>query len=186
MWAEYEAGAQTPWQYNERLFEGFTLPEAELQRFLETVELDVGAHALVAWCAKRDVPFRILSDGFDYNLERLQAIHGVRFDYTSNHLRYVDGTWRISPGHPDPSCDCGTGTCKRAVIGGWRLAHPDAFCVHIGNGRVSDTCGALAADLAFAKQTLAEELEMRGVLFERYETLNDVVVVLEERISDIG
>ena len=27
------------------------------------------------------MPFRILSDGFDYNLDRLQRIHDVRFEY---------------------------------------------------------------------------------------------------------
>jgi 2,3-diketo-5-methylthio-1-phosphopentane phosphatase len=186
LWAEYEAGEQTAWQYTKRLFTGFALPEPELHRFLETIELDAGAQALVGWCTKREVPFRILSDGFDYNLKRLQDIHGVRFDFTSNHLRYVDGCWQISPGHPGPDCSCGTGTCKRSVITAWREEHPGTYCVHIGNGRVSDTCGALAADLAFAKDTLAEELERRGEGYERFDDLNDVVADLEARFSDLG
>ena len=186
LWAEYEAGNQTAWQYTARLFEGFRLPEAELQRFLETIELDAGAHALVAWCTERTVPFRILSDGFDYNLDRLQDIHGVRFAYTSNHLRYVDGCWKIEAGRPDAQCDCGTGTCKRSVIAAWRADHPGVHCVHIGNGRVSDTCGAIEADLAFAKETLAEELESRGVAFERYDDLNDVMVELESRYCSVS
>ena len=79
----------------------------------------------------------------------------------------------------------GTGTCKRGVISQWRAAHPSAHCVHIGNGRVSDTCGAIAADLAFAKETLAEELESRGVAFERFDDLNDVVASLESRVRDL-
>ena len=186
LWAEYEAGGQTAWQYTRRLFEGFSLPEAELQRFLETIELDAGAPALVAWCTERGVPFRILSDGFDYNLDRLQDIHGVCFAYTSNHLRYVQGRWQIEAGQPDPECGCGTGTCKQSVIASWRAGHPGAYCVHIGNGRVSDTCGAIAANLAFAKETLAEELEGRGVAFERYDDLNDVVAELEVRYSSLG
>ena len=185
LWAEYEAGGQTAWEYTSRLFEGFALPEPELQRFLETIELDAGAHAMVAWCAMRDFPFRILSDGFDYNLERLQEIHGVRFDFTSNQLRYVDGCWQISPGHPDPTCGCGTGICKRSIIAAWRAAHPAAYCIHIGNGRVSDTCGAIAADLAFAKETLAEELERRGAAFVRYQDLNTVLAELEGRLPDL-
>ena len=52
--------------------------------------------------------------------------------------------------------------------------------MHIGNGRVSDLCGAIAADLAFAKDSLAEELESRGVAFERFETLRDVIPQLEQ------
>jgi 2-hydroxy-3-keto-5-methylthiopentenyl-1-phosphate phosphatase len=183
LWAEYEAGKQTAWEYNVRLFEGFALPEDELQRFLETIELSAGAHELVAWCDARKAPFRILSDGFDYNLDHLQQIHDVRFEYTSNHLRYVDGCWEITPGHPDPSCGCGTGTCKRSVIGAWRESNPGAVCVHIGNGRVSDACGAIAADFAFAKDTLAEELEQRGAEFERFRDLNDVVAGLDARFT---
>jgi len=186
LWREFERGGQTAWDYAIRLFEGFDLPEPELHRFLETVELDPGAHALVAWCAKRDIRFRIVSDGFDYNLERLQEIHGVRFDYTANRLRYVDGRWTIQPGRPAPDCECGTGTCKKSVIEAWRVVHPQDFCVHIGDGRVSDTCGALAADLVFAKASLAEELEARGQTFERFCDLNDVIASLEHRFSDLG
>lgn len=184
LWDEFEQGRQTAWEYAERLFDGFALPQEELRRFLETIELDAGAHALVAWCAKRDIAFRILSDGFDYNLERLQEIHGVRFDYTANGLRYVDGRWEIRPGRPAPGCICGTGTCKKAVIDAWRVSNPRAVCVHIGDGRVSDTCGALAADLVFAKDSLADELEARGAVFERFEDLNDVIASLDRRFSD--
>jgi 2,3-diketo-5-methylthio-1-phosphopentane phosphatase len=184
LWAEFERGEGTAWEYAERLFDGFDLPEAELLAFLETIDLDPGAQALVAWCAKRDVPFRVVSDGFDYNLDRLQDIHGLRFDYTANGLRYEQGRWRIRAGGPNAECGCGTGICKRSVIESWRLSHPNAFCVHIGDGRVSDTCGALAADLTFAKSSLAEELERRGAPFERFTVLNDVIASLERRFSD--
>jgi len=50
---------------------------------------------------------------------------------------------------------------------------------HIGNGRVSDLCGAEEADLAFAKDTLAEALEERGQPFHSFVTLEDVVDELE-------
>ncbi|MEZ4291133.1 MAG: hypothetical protein R3E53_11600 [Myxococcota bacterium] len=88
-------------------------------------------------------PLRILSDGFDWNLERLQSIHRVHFDFMANHLEYEGDVWRISPGRPNPACGCGTGSCKRGIISAYRAANPGAFCVHIGNGRVSDLCGAL-------------------------------------------
>jgi 2-hydroxy-3-keto-5-methylthiopentenyl-1-phosphate phosphatase len=51
--------------------------------------------------------------------------------------------------------------------------------VHVGNGRVSDLCGALAADVVFAKDSLAEELGAQGIGFERFSTLHDVVEGLE-------
>jgi alpha-galactosidase len=179
-WARYRSGEITAWEYNCAVIDGLELPREELDVFLESVEIDPGGGALVAWCEEREVPFRILSDGFDYNLERLQQIHGVRFDYASNRLRYEGDTWCIAPGHPNPDCRCGTGSCKRGLIFAYRSANPGAFCVHIGNGYVSDLCGAQAADLTFAKDSLASALDQRGEAYLSFETLHDVRAVLSQ------
>jgi alpha-galactosidase len=178
-WARYERGEITPWEYNMEILDGLALPLETLEAFLHSVDLDPGAAELVHWCGARGVPFRILSDGFDYNLNRLQQIHGVRFAYDANSLRYDAGVWRIAAGHPNPPCGCGTGICKRGRIERFRSLHPGTTLVHIGNGRVSDLCGALAADVAFAKGSLAEEMSRRGEPFEPFETLRDVIPVLE-------
>jgi alpha-galactosidase len=183
VWARYQRGEITAWQYNLEILGGLPLPEPELEAFLRSIQLDPGAGELIAWCRKHQVPFRVLSDGFDYNLNRLQVLHGVSFAYDANHLRYQDGRWRIRGGHPNPACACGTGTCKRGRIEAFRADHPEATLVHIGNGRVSDLCGALAADVAFAKDTLAAELAQRGVAFEPFETLGDVIPQLEKLLA---
>ena len=174
-WARFERGEITAWEYNLEILEGLPVGEDVLEAFLRTVELDPGARRLLAWCEERSVPFRILSDGFDRNLDRLQELFGVRFAYTANHLRVEHGKWRIRAGAPDPTDGCGTGVCKGHVLRTLRAASPRTHLVHIGNGRVSDTCGALAADTAFAKDSLAEELERRGAPFVRFTTLDDVV-----------
>ena len=82
-------------------------------------------------------------------------------------------------GGPDPACGCGTGTCKRRLISAYREKHPEAFCVHIGNGRVSDQCGGLESDLVFAKDTLVDALRERGRAFIPFTTLDDVCRVLD-------
>ncbi len=183
LWARYERGEITAWEYNMEILDGLPLPEAELDSFLRTIDLDPGARGLVAWCEARGVPFRVLSDGFDYNLDRLQDLTGVRFAFDANHLCYEGDVWRIRCGHPNPVCPCGTGTCKRGRIEAFRAGHPDVRVVHIGNGRVSDLCGALAADLVFAKDSLAEELAARGVDFAPFATLDDVRVRLERELD---
>jgi 2,3-diketo-5-methylthio-1-phosphopentane phosphatase len=185
-WARYSRGEISAWDYNLEVLDGLPVPPAELEAFLRTIELDPGARDLVAWCQERGIPFRILSDGFDYNLDRLQQIHGVRFDYDANRLRFEDGVWRIAGAHPDPRCGCGTGTCKRGRIEAFRREHPGVATAHIGNGRVSDLCGALAADLAFAKGSLAEELRARGRPFLPFETLADVIPELERLLEAEG
>ena len=174
-WARFERGEITAWEYNLEILDGLPVGVDVLEPFLATIELDPGARSLLAFCEQNAVPFRILSDGFDRNLDRLQALNEVRFAYTANHLRLEHGKWRISAGAPDPTCFCGTGVCKRQALRTLRAASPRTHLVHIGNGRVSDTCGALAADTAFAKDSLAEELAKRGVAFVRFTTLHDVV-----------
>jgi alpha-galactosidase len=182
-WQRFERGEIQAWDYNLEILHGLPVPLHELESFLCEVALDPGARDLLAWCEAKQVPFRILSDGFDWNLNRLQVIHRVRFAYTANHLRYQGGRWAIRAGAPDPGCGCGTGTCKARAIGEYRREHPHATIVHVGNGRVSDTCGALAADLAFAKDSLAEELSRRGAAFEPFETLRDVPPRLERLVA---
>jgi 2-hydroxy-3-keto-5-methylthiopentenyl-1-phosphate phosphatase len=179
LWQRLSRGELNAWQYNMELLDGLPLPEAELDAFLRTVELDPGAAALVRWCEQHSVPFRVLSDGFDRNLDRIQQLTGVRFAYDANRLWYEGGVWRIAASAPDPSCPCGTGLCKRARILAFRSLHPGVCAVHVGNGRVSDLCGALAADVVFAKDSLAEELTAQGIGFERFSTLHDVVEGLE-------
>lgn len=185
LWQRFEAGEFTAWTYAVALLDGFVLPQKDLDLFLETIDLDPGAGALLDWCGEQGVLFRILSDGFDWNLDRLQAMHQIRFDYHANHLEYDGDTWRLAAGRPNDACGCGTGSCKRGLIASYREDHPGAFCVHIGNGRVSDLCGALEADLAFAKDTLAPALDQLGRAYIPFDTLHDVLAVLSrERSSE--
>jgi 2,3-diketo-5-methylthio-1-phosphopentane phosphatase len=183
LWDRYESGELTAWEYTVELLDGFALPEATLDAFLETVRLDPGSKELLRWCKDSGVPFEILSDGFDRNLRALQRLNDVEFGYRANRLRYVNGCWSIGPGHPNETCGCGTGTCKGTIISEYRAEHPNALCVHIGNGRVSDLCGARSADLSFAKRgqkdTLGPALEECGEAFTYFDSLNDVVTCLE-------
>lgn len=183
LWKRYFRGEITAWEYNLEIFGALRLPREEVDTFLRTIELDPGARELVEWCDRSSVPFRVLSDGFDYNLDRLQAIHSIHFEYVSNRLEIDGGKWRIEAGFPNPDCFCGTGVCKLRCIEAFRAEHPEAEIVHIGNGRVSDTCGALAADVVFAKDSLAEELTRRGISYESFETLRDVIPVLERLLA---
>jgi len=186
LWERLRSGEFNAWSYNMELLDGLQLSEEKLDAFLRTVEPDPGAHRLVAWCEEHAIPFRILSDGFDRNLDRLQELHGVRFAYDANRLWYENGAWRIAPGHPNPECSCGTGTCKQTRIREFRSIHHAAVVVHVGNGRVSDLCAAQAADVVFAKDTLAEELDRQGVAYEPFETLHDVVEGLERLLARVA
>lgn len=183
LWARFEAGELDAWGYAHELIDGLELSESELEEFLRTIVIDPGAARIVDWCTSNGVPFEILSDGFDYNLEKLMSFWNVHFEYRANHLQIREGRMRISPGHRNEDCSCGTGSCKRGIIRRYRLDHPGAFCVHIGNGRVSDLCGAFEADLAYAKDTLGPALRSHGEAYVEFDTLNDVVDDLVRRLE---
>ena len=53
LWKRLVGGELTPWAYNLELLDGLSLPEGELDDFLESVDLDPGAPALLAWCQGR-------------------------------------------------------------------------------------------------------------------------------------
>lgn len=182
----YQKGEVDAWEYAVELFDGFHFPAEALEELLRSIDLDPGANDLLKWCEGQRVPFMILSDGFDYNLERLQQIHGVRFAYASNSLVLEGDRWRLSPGGRNPECGCGTGLCKRKKIEAFRRGSPSTLCVHVGNGRVSDLCGAEAADIAFAKDTLSDALLERGLAFYPFETLHDVISRLDEGFPDLS
>jgi len=168
------------------LFDGFDLPESERLAFLDAIEIDPGAPRLVELCREKGWHFEVLSDGFDVNIDHLRARFGVDFDYRSNHLEIGPAGWKLSPGGRPTDCACGTGTCKRRVIEAFREASPDAIVVHVGNGRVSDLCGALEADWAFAKDTLAPALDAAGRAHLRFADLHEVADDLERWLVRAG
>ncbi len=179
LWSRFEAGALDAWTYAVELFTGFELAEAERLAFLDAVEIDPGAERLVTLCRDQGWRFEVLSDGFDANIEPLRARFGFDFAYRANHLEIGDDGWRLAPGGRPVGCACGTGTCKRRAIEALRAEQPDALVVHVGNGRVSDLCGALEADRAFAKDTLGPALDAAGRAHLRFEHLGDVANALE-------
>ncbi|MAI79717.1 MAG: hypothetical protein CL917_12300 [Deltaproteobacteria bacterium] len=175
----FKEGQIDAWEYAVKLFDGFHFSSQAIHNFLQSIDLDPGARDLLDWCDSRAIPFQILSDGFDYNLNELQVIHDIQFSYRANHLRLEGDIWRLSPGGRNSACSCGTGLCKRTQIETYRQTAPEVLCVHIGNGRVSDLCGAEAADVAFAKETLAEALAEREIEYYTFETLHDVILHLQ-------
>ena len=183
LWHRYLRGDMTIWETAEALAEGISLSESELAAMLADVALDRGARGLLGWCRARGVPFRIVSDGFDAMIERLLRGFGLSAPVIANRLRMDGDRLRVTAGAPDPACSCGCGVCKRAQVEAWRVEHPRALCVFIGNGRISDLCGAMAADWVFAKDSLAAALDERGVAYQRFADLTEVTDQLDRLAS---
>jgi 2-hydroxy-3-keto-5-methylthiopentenyl-1-phosphate phosphatase len=131
---------------------------------VEHAELRQGFHELFA----RHAPL-VLSASFRETIEPVLAREGVRAEVVANSVEARPGGWVIRHLSAADCAVCGQ-QCKRAWL-------PEGPMAYVGDG-YSDHCAALAADRVFARDGLADYLAGRGVPFERYETLHDVVVAL--------
>lgn len=111
----------------------------------------------------------VLSSGFHELIEPLLARDGVRVEVRANRLDPRPDGWRVRWRDPEPCPVCGD-LCKRRSLPAGPLAYA-------GDG-YSDRCAALAADLVFARDGLAEWLAAEGVSFVPFESLHDVAAAL--------
>jgi 2-hydroxy-3-keto-5-methylthiopentenyl-1-phosphate phosphatase len=132
---------------------------------LETVELRRGLHELV----ETRQPL-VLSSNVRELIDPVLAHHGIRVELVANELAESGPRgWRVRFRSSEPCSICGQ-PCKRAFL-------PPGPIVYVGDG-TSDRCAAQAAERIFARGALARYLEERGVAFEPFDDLLDVVAAL--------
>ena len=157
----------------------------EMNALLDRIELDDGFGGLLEICAHHSLPVHIVSDGFDYCIERIlrragpdvePLMGGVRV--CASHLEPCgDREWRAAfPFFPE-GCAHGCATCKPAAM---RLlgAHHRGPTVFVGDG-LSDRYAVSAADEVFAKDTLARYCREQGLSCHHYTDLRQVSRSLE-------
>jgi 2,3-diketo-5-methylthio-1-phosphopentane phosphatase len=151
---EWKAGAIGSRECMRRQVDLLRVPLAELDAYLDTVEIDPDFGAFVEACHLMQLPLVIISDGIDYAIRRILKRHGLDdLPLASNRLVQIsNSTYRLEFPDSDPQCRAGSGTCKCAVSSA--RAHGSKRLL-IGDGS-SDFCLAGAADLVFAKTKLLQ------------------------------
>ena len=157
----------------------------EIDALLDTVGLDAGFVHLLEACARRGIPVHVVSDGFDYCIQRIlgrggrdmrRLLGGARI--CASHLEPAgDDRWRV--GFPFFPRECGHGcaTCKPWVM---RLLNPThAPAIFVGDG-LSDRYAAASADIVFAKAGLATFCLEQQIPYIRYDHLGEVAVDVDE------
>jgi 2-hydroxy-3-keto-5-methylthiopentenyl-1-phosphate phosphatase len=123
-----------------------------------------GFHELVA--AHRPL---ILSSGFHELIEPILDREGVEAAVRANRLDPRADGWRVRF-RDEAACATCSEACKRASL-------PPPPVAYVGDG-ASDHCAALGADRVFARDGLARWLDGRGVAYEPFGDLADVVRAL--------
>ncbi len=135
----------------------------------ERITLRPGLPALVDFCRERFVDAVVVSSGFAEVIEPVLAWHDVSLPVIAHSVSFGPNGAAVTFIDRPPCPVCGE-PCKRAELprlaAGRRIAY-------VGDGW-SDRCGAAAADLVFARSSLARHLTATGVAYEPFDDLVDV------------
>jgi 2,3-diketo-5-methylthio-1-phosphopentane phosphatase len=149
----------------------------ELIKFIDTFKIDRTFLDLVAFTQRYDIEIFVLSDGFDFYIEKILEREGLKYlKFFSNTLTVLDNGEMI-PGFPfkDEECDkCAN--CKRNHV--LENSGDDEFTVYIGNGS-SDVCPAQYCDFIFAKDTLKKFCDKEKIAYFPFVSFSDVIRCLE-------
>lgn len=157
-----------------------------VEEIIDRQEIDETFGDFVQFCQSRGIEFFVLSDGFDYYIERILGRHGFeKVKYFANHLEFrpLDGTGSFSlvPIFPYKDAECDRcANCKRNHL--LTLSSEDDIIVYIGDG-YSDRCPAKYSDIVFAKGDLIRYCREDGIPYFDFKDLGDVIERLEKILS---
>ena len=154
--------------------ENLRVTREDLFDYLSQVKIDPVFPEILRWARQRAVDVTIVSDSFVPLILRMLArnrIEGV--PVFANHLEFAGD--RLLPSFPyyDPAFPLYANAKARHLE-----PRRDRRLIYAGDGR-SDLDAALVADVVFAKDSLARELEARAVSYLRFETLEPVLAHLQ-------
>ena len=157
-----------------------------MERSVDRQEIDPTFIDLTNFCKSRDLEYFILSDGFDFYIERLLKRFGLEeVEYFSNRLEFqpVDGTgsFFLRPVFPYLDEECTRcANCKRNHL--LTLSSDDDVIVFVGDG-LSDLCPSKYADIVFAKKDLIRYCREENISYYEYQNFRDVMDRLEKILA---
>ena len=149
----------------------------ELHALIDAVPVDPAFATFCRFARRRGIPLYVLSEGFDYWIERILKRAGVNGPVRngthmfSSALR-LEGR-RLIPSFPHsaPPCQHGCATCKAALIR--RLGKGNYPVIFVGDG-LSDRFAVEEADMVFAKRQLLAYCQEHGKACRPFSTFADV------------
>jgi len=152
--------------------------KAELDEFIDLIDVDPTFIPFVKFCSENKIDMVVLSDGFDYYIDRLFNKAGLSgLKYYSNKL-FVDDKGILKAEYPYFDVDSPTSAnCKKNHI--INHSSDDEYTVYIGDGN-SDKEAAQYCDFIFAKDGLARFCSMERISFYPFRDFNEVQNKLTE------
>ena len=156
----------------------------ELNALLDSIEIDDGLSPLLETCVRHRIPAHIVSDGFDYCIRRIMERPQFHLGHLLRNVRLfashldVDRRRWLRTDFPffQQVCEQGCATCKPGVMR--LLNRTGAQMIFVGDG-LSDRYAAQAADLVFAKDSLATYCWQQSIEYVPFEGLAEIAAWLE-------
>jgi 2-hydroxy-3-keto-5-methylthiopentenyl-1-phosphate phosphatase len=174
-WSRGEVSTQ---ECLEHQIAGLRASQAELVDFVADFPIDPSFETIVRWAASEQIQLIIASDNFSCLVRQILSTKAfAELPLFANELTFSGN--RPKAHFPYTSRDCAR--CANCKVTHFRRFR-GCSTIYVGDG-LSDVCPALAADLVFAKDSLAEYLDSRGVGFQPFVSLESVDDFLTGRYS---
>ena len=159
-----------------------TVRREDLDDFIETIEIDPFFADFARFCARENFPLYVLSDGFDYWIEKtieraLPSRDGVAMEIPvfACNLKFQGEGVLISFPYFVHGCSHGCATCKPGLFQSLKAGAERT--VVIGDG-VSDLLVARSADVVLAKNGLREFCDREGIRNYGFKDFHDVIRIV--------
>ena len=153
---------------------------------LDKEEIDPTFGDFVRFCKSQRIEFFILSDGFDFYIDRILKRHGLKgLKFFANHLEFhpIDGTglFSLHPVFPYIDSECERcANCKRNHL--LTLSSDEDLIGYIGDG-YSDRCPSRYADMVFAKRDLVRYCRDENISYFEFQNFRDIENRLKKILS---
>lgn len=157
------------------------LNKDELDNFIDSIKIDITFHELVSYCEQRNIELIVLSDGFDYYIDRIFKREKLSaLSYFANNLK-LGNDGKLIPDYPFFNPDFPTSAnCKRDKI--LDNSSDDDYTFYIGDGN-SDKESAQYCDYIFAKDGLLKYCEKERISYSPFKNFNDVIKKIDFLIT---
>ena len=153
----------------DRQVAGIHASKAELLEFVADFQIDPHFGTIVQWAASERVDLIVVSDNFSCLIHEILSRHGLSgLTVAANELTFAGN--RPKAHFPFRSKMCSR--CAHCKVEHFKR-FPGRSKIYVGDG-LSDVCPALAADVVFAKDSLAAYLTSHGVAFTEFASLEIV------------
>ncbi len=146
--------------------------QVKFDEFLDRMKIDPHFVDFYEHVKDDGYEFAVVSDGFDYYIERILSNHGLSgLTIYANHLSWQNG--EIKTHFPHINDECRTcGNCKTSI---YRKYKTDGNkVIYVGDGW-SDRCIAQQSDVIYAKGKLIKFCHENGISYTPYLTFSDIM-----------